>query len=193
MYQLHCFSQSGNSYKVALLLQALGQPWEAVHMPFADFARGLPRSDEWRQEQNAMGELPVLEADGKRMTQSGAILIWLVEKHGTYGGATADEKQEVLRWILFDNHKFTSYFASLRFMKSFMTAAPDPGVGKWLKGRIDSAFGIVERHLANREYVVGKPAHHRRPVPVRLRVLPGRRERLTSRNSSRRSRAGRSV
>jgi len=155
MYKLHAFSQSGNAYKVALLLQALGQPWEAVHMPFSDFAGGVPRSDQWRQEQNPMGELPILEAAGKRLTQSGAILIWLAEKHAAYGGKSEDERQEVLRWILFDNHKFTSYFASLRFMKSFAPVAPDAGVAKWLKGRIDNAFGIVERHLADREYVVG--------------------------------------
>jgi len=155
MYVLHAFSQSGNCYKVALLLQALGQPWKAVHMPFSDFAGGVPRSDKWRQEQNPMGELPILEAGGKRMTQSGAILIRLAHEHGAYGGATEDERHEVLRWILFDNHKFTSYFASWRFTKSFSPVAPDPGVEKWLKGRIDNAFGIVERHLADREYVVG--------------------------------------
>jgi glutathione S-transferase len=155
MYKLHAFSQSGNCYKVALLLEALGQPWEAVHMPFSDFAGGVPRSDTWRQEQNAMGEVPILEVDERKMTQSGAILIWLADRHGGYGGKTAEEKQEVLRWILFDNHKFTSYFASWRFTKSFSPVAPDPAVEKWLKGRIDNAFGIVERHLATRNYLLG--------------------------------------
>jgi glutathione S-transferase len=158
MYQLHAFAQSGNCYKVALLLQALGQPWRAIHMPFSDFAGGVPRSDAWRREQNAMGEVPILEVDGKKLTQSGAILIHLADKHGAYGGGSEDEKQEVLRWILFDNHKFTSYFASWRFTKSFMPTAPDPAVEKWLRGRIDNAFGIVERHLAEREYVVGSQA-----------------------------------
>ena len=155
MYQLHAFSQSGNCFKVALLLQALGQPWRAIHMPFSDFAGGVPRSDQWRQEQNPMGEVPILEFDGRKMTQSGAILMYLAAKHGAYGGASEDEQQEVLRWILFDNHKFTSYFASWRFTKSFSPVAPDPGVEKWLKGRIDNAFGIVERHLADRDYIVG--------------------------------------
>ncbi len=155
MYKLHAFSQSGNCYKVALLLQALGQPWEAIHMPFSDFAGGVPRSDRFRQEQNPMGEVPILEVDGRKMTQSGAILIWLADRHGAYGGKTEDERQEVLRWILFDNHKFTSYMASWRFTKSFSPVAPDPGLEKWLKGRIDNAYGIVERHLANRDYVVG--------------------------------------
>lgn len=155
MYKLHGFSQSGNVYKVALLLQALRLPWTAVHMPFADFVAGVPRSDEFRQNSNPMGEVPILEVDGKRLTQSGAILSWLANRHGAYGGESEDEKYEVLRWILFDNHKFTSYFATWRFLKSFMPTAPDPAVEKFLRGRIDNAFGIAEKHLATRDYLVG--------------------------------------
>lgn len=82
MYKLHAFAQSGNCYKVALLLQALKVDWETVHMPFSDFAAGVPRSDGFRQSHNAMGEVPILEVDGRKMTQSGAILLWLAEKIG---------------------------------------------------------------------------------------------------------------
>jgi len=155
MYKLHAFSQSGNAYKVAVLLQALRQPWTPVHMPFADFAGGVPRSDAWRQNVNAMGEVPILEVGDKKLTQSAAIMLYLAAKHGEYGGQDDDERQEVMRWLFFDNHKFTSYFASWRFTKSFAPVAPDPGVEKWLRGRIDNAFGIAERHLEKHEYMVG--------------------------------------
>jgi glutathione S-transferase len=155
MYKLHGFAQSGNAYKVALLLQALRQPWTPVHLPFADFAGGMVRSEGWRQSVNAMGEIPILEAGGQKLTQSAAIMLWLADKHGAYGGKSADERQEVMRWLFFDNHKFTSYLASWRFSKSFAPTAPDPGVEKWLRGRIDNAFGIAERHLSNREFIAG--------------------------------------
>ena len=155
MYRLHAFSQSGNVYKVALLLQALRQPWTPVHMPFSDFVAGVPRSDSFRQGQNAMGEVPILEVGDQRLTQSAAILLYLADKHGEYGGQNQDERQEVMRWLFFDNHKFTSYIASWRFTKSFAPVAPDPAVEKWLKGRIDNAFGIAERHLEKHDYVVG--------------------------------------
>ena len=155
MYRLHGFSQSGNVYKVALLLQALRQPWTSVHMAFSDFVSGVPRSDAFRQGQNVMGEVPILEVDGKKLTQSAAILLYLSKKHGAYAGQDDDEHQEVMRWLFFDNHKFTSYIASWRFTKSFAPVAPDPAVEKWLKGRIDNAFGIAERHLEKRDYVVG--------------------------------------
>lgn len=155
MYRLHGFSQSGNTYKVALLLEALKQPWAAVHMPMSDFAAGLQRSDGWRQELNAMGEVPILEVDGRRMTQSAAIMLYLADKHGDFSGRGEDERQEVLRWLFFDNHKFTSYFATLRFMKAFGATEPQPDVMKFLRARVDNAYGIVEKHLASRDYIVG--------------------------------------
>ena len=153
MYQLHGFSQSGNTFKVAFLLRAIGQAWEPR---FVDFMHGVTRTGEWRGSTNEMGEVPVLDDGTRRLTQSGVILTYLAAKHGALGGQSEDERLEVLRWLLFDNHKFTSYFASYRFMKAFGPVAPDAPVMAWLRGRLDNAFGIVDKHLAGREFMVGQ-------------------------------------
>lgn len=155
MYKLHGFSQSGNTYKVALLLEALKQPWTPVHVPLEAFVEGITRSQAWRQDHNEMGEVPILEIGDRKLSQSGAIMIYLAAKHGAFGGQSEEEHYEVLRWLFFDNHKFTSYFATYRFMKAFGPSALDPTISKWLLGRIDNAFGIVEKHLTGREFVVG--------------------------------------
>jgi glutathione S-transferase len=153
MYRLHGFCQSGNSFKVAFALRAMRQPWEAV---FVDYmAGGATRDPAWREKVNEMGEAPVLETGGKILTQSGAILTWLAKKHGMFGGRTEDEQQDVLRWLFFDNHKFTSYFATWRFMKSFAATAPDPVIAQFLKSRIDGNLAIAEKHLAAQPYIVG--------------------------------------
>ena len=155
MYKLHGFAQSGNAYKVAMLLQALRQPWIPVHMPFAEFANGVQRSDAWRQDVNAMGELPVLEADGKKLTQSAAIMWFLANRHGGYAGKTGDERQEVMRWLFFDNHKFTSYLATYRFLRSLAPLAPDPNVLAFLKGRFEAAAAILDKHLSGGTFIAG--------------------------------------
>ena len=152
MYRLHGFCQSGNTFKVAFLLRALHQPWEPV---FVDFMSGVTRTTPWREQTNEMGEAPVLDDGARRLTQSGMILTYLARKHGAYEGATEEERLEALRWILFDNHKFTSYFASYRFMKAFGSGTPDPSVMSWLRGRLDSAFAIVNNHLASRAFMIG--------------------------------------
>ena len=152
MYKLHGFCQSGNTFKVAFFLNALEQPWEAVHV---DFMNGVTRTEAWRAQRNEMGEAPVLDDGGRLLTQSAAILLYLAGKHGRFGGRSDEERQEVLRWLFFDNHKFTSYFASFRFMKAFGPTTPDPALMAWLGGRIEAAFGIVNKHLAQRDFMVG--------------------------------------
>ena len=102
-----------------------------------------------------MGEAPVLETGGKKLTQSGAILLYLAEMTDKFAPQDDAERNEALRWILFDNHKFTSYFATYRFLKSLAPAAPDPKVLEFLKGRFDAALAIVEKHLARSKFMVG--------------------------------------
>lgn len=150
-YRLHCFCQSGNSYKVALYLNSAGLGWEPV---FTDFMQGTTRDPKWRETVNVMGEAPVLEWNGGKLTQSGAILTYLADKTGKFKPVESD-RLEALRWMLFDNHKFTSYFATYRFMKSFLPQAPDPAVLAFLKGRFDAALDLVERHLDKSKFVVG--------------------------------------
>lgn len=152
MYRLHCFGQSGNSFKVAFMLRALGQAYETV---FVDYFKGVTREAAWRDANNVMGEAPLLEDGARKLTQSGAILSYLAGKHGKFGGCSDEERDDILRWILFDNHKFTSYFATYRFARSFGATAPDPAVMAWLKSRMDAAYGVVNAHLARHDYLVG--------------------------------------
>ncbi|MES3003817.1 MAG: glutathione S-transferase family protein [Pseudomonadota bacterium] len=151
-YKLHGFAQSGNCFKVAFLLRTLNQAWEPV---FVDYLQGVTKGEGWRGSMNEMGEIPVLEDGSRRLTQSGLMLTYLARKHGAYGGETEAERDEVLRWLLFDNHKFTSYFATYRFMKALSDEVPDPVVLNWLRGKMDAAFGVVDRHLSDRTFMVG--------------------------------------
>lgn len=151
-YQLHCFCQSGNAFKVALYLNCAGLKWEPI---FVDFMNGATRDPAWRQSTNVMGEAPVLDHAGKRLTQSGVILTYLAEQTGHFAPIGEDARLEALRWILFDNHKFTANFATYRFLKAFAPKAPDPAVMAFLKGRFDAAAGIVDQHLAGRAFMVG--------------------------------------
>jgi glutathione S-transferase len=150
-YRLYGMGESGNAYKAALMLNLCGLDWEPV---FVDFFNGENRTEHYRAEINELGEIPVLEHSGQRLTQSGVILHYLAEKTGRFGPANADEAQEIWRWILFDNHKFTSYFATLRFMFGLQKTGETP-VTEFLRARALGAFGIVEKHLAGRNFIVG--------------------------------------
>lgn len=150
-YKLYCIGASGNSYKVALYLNCGGLDWEPVGV---DFAGGVTREARWRAETNAMGEVPVLEVDGQRMSQSGAILTWLAETTGKFA-PTDDERLEALRWLLFDNHKFTNNYAMHRFQNSFTPEPVHPSILAFLKSRVEASSAIVDKHLTDRQFMLG--------------------------------------
>lgn len=102
-----------------------------------------------------MGEAPVLEHGGRRLSQSGAILTYLSRRFGKFAPQGEDEELEVLRWLLFDNHKFSSYFATYRFLYSLAAPQGDPAVIAFLKGRAEGAYAIVDKHLGMQPFVVG--------------------------------------
>ncbi len=151
-FTLHCFTESGNAYKTALMLQLCQADWEPKRVAFFG---GETREAEFR-EMNVMGEAPVLihhRADGDfKLTQSGAILVYLARHFGRFGHETEAEEFEILRWILFDNHKLTSYTATERFMRFFRKKLDDPAT-EFIYKRAQDAWKVLDTHLTGREWV----------------------------------------
>jgi glutathione S-transferase len=151
-YRLHYFPESGNSYKLALMLTLCGESFEPV---WTDFAGGQTRTPEWRRTVNEMGEVPVLEEDGVRLTQTAPILLKLADQYGRFGGESAAEKFEMLRWLFWDNHKLTGYMAAYRYYRTF-TPSPDQHVLAHFRRRLDDFLGIFEQHLLRSAFAIGE-------------------------------------
>ena len=149
-YRLYCFAQSGNAYKAALMLALCQADWEAR---FIDYFKGETRTEEYRKI-NEMGEAPVLEHGALCLSQSGVILDYLAEQLGRFGGDSPEHRREILRWLLFDNHKLTSYTATLRFLLHFEKAGETP-VTAFLRDRSDRALSVLEARLAEHDFVTG--------------------------------------
>ncbi|MEM7491218.1 MAG: glutathione S-transferase [Pseudomonadota bacterium] len=149
--KLHCFGESGNSYKAALALELSGLDWAPV---FVDFFGGQARTPEWRAE-TPMGEAPLLVDGAFRLSQSGAIQQWISDRTGEFGG-TDDDRYEVLRWVLWDNHKLSSNAGMTRFLMNFLPEAkrPQPVIDFQL-GRLKAAYEVLDAHLTGRDWIVG--------------------------------------
>ena len=150
-YRLHCFKESGNSFKVALALNVVGANWEKVQV---EFFNDQTRQSAWRADVNEMGEVPVLEIEGRRLTQSGVILLHLADRFDALR-IDDSERDEVVRWLLFDNHKFTANLASYRWLRTFTFPAPHETVLAYMRQRTMAALGIVDQRLARSAFVAG--------------------------------------
>ncbi|KIN77612.1 glutathione S-transferase family protein [Sulfitobacter mediterraneus] len=151
--KLHCFGESGNAYKAALALQLSGLDWEPVKV---DFFGGETRTPEYRASVNAMGEAPVMIDGDLRLTQSGVIQDYVSEKSGKFGGKDNAERREILRWVLWDNHKLSSMAGVTRFLMNFLPADKRPAeVIAFNQGRLKGAYTVLNDHLEGRDWIVG--------------------------------------
>ncbi len=149
--RLYCFGESGNAYKVALMLELTGTPWEPV---FVDFFNGEARSPAFRAI-NEMGEVPVLVTDGRTLTQSAVMLRHLAKVTGRFGPATEAEDDEILRWLMWDNHKLSTQVGTTRFLMNFLPEDKRPmAVIPFQQGRLKAAYTILNDHLVTRDWVV---------------------------------------
>jgi len=149
--QLHCFGESGNSYKAALALELSGLEWAPVYV---DFFGGAARTDAYRAL-NPMGEAPLLIDGDKKISQSGVIQQYVSDNTGKFGGE-GDGKYEVLRWVLWDNHKLSSMAGVTRFLMNFLPEDKRPQeVIAFNQGRLKAAYGVLDAHLDGRDWIVG--------------------------------------
>lgn len=150
--KLYCFGESGNAYKCALALTLTETEWEPV---FVDFFNGETRGAAFRAL-NPMGEVPVLVDGETTLTQSGVILDYISSKTGQLGGRSAAERRDVLRWLFWDNHKLSTQVGTCRFLANFLPVEKRPeGVIPFLQGRLKAAYGVLDAHLAGRDWIVG--------------------------------------
>lgn len=151
--KLHCFGESGNAYKAALALQLSGLDWEPVKV---DFFGGETRTQDYRTTINNMGEAPVMIDGDIRLTQSGVIQDYVSEQSGKFGGGNPEERREILRWVLWDNHKLSSNAGMTRFLMNFLPVDKQPKeVIGFMQGRLSAAYAVLNDHLNGRDWIVG--------------------------------------
>ncbi|WP_299622521.1 glutathione S-transferase family protein [uncultured Tateyamaria sp.] len=149
--KLHCFGESGNSYKAALALELSELDWDPV---FVDFFGGASRSEAFRAL-NPMGEAPLLVDGDRKISQSGVIQQYISDKTGKFNGE-GDDRYEVLRWVLWDNHKLSSMCGMTRFLMNFLPEDKRPAeVIAFNLGRLKGAYTVLEAHLEGRDWIVG--------------------------------------
>ncbi len=149
MLRLYDYYDSGNGYKVRLLLAQLGIPYEYVE---TDIMAGASRTPEFLAL-NPNGRIPVLQLeDGTALAESNAILFYLAE--GTpYLPSDRLERARVLQWLFFEQYSHEPNIAVARFLLRH-TQPDDPRRGMLEQRQKGGAvaLGVMERHLADRPF-----------------------------------------
>jgi len=140
------YAASGNCFKVRLLLGLLGQEYERVPV---DIFAGDTLTDAFGAL-NPLRETPVLEIDdGRRLTQSNAIL-WFLAEGTEFLPGDAFARGEVAAWLSFEQERVMGGIGGPRFRA--LTGRP-LDASRLQTGR--GALRVLDDHLTFREWLVG--------------------------------------
>jgi glutathione S-transferase len=152
---MHLFDylDSGNGYKVRLLLAQLGLKYEWTHV---DIDAGATRTPEFLKR-NPNGRIPTLELDdGTNLAESNAIL-WYLAEGSAYLPADRLGRAQTLQWMFFEQYSHEPYVATPRYIVKHLpkesprrAELPD----RLARGR--AALAVMETHLAARRFFVAE-------------------------------------
>ena len=152
--RLYDFHESGNGYKVRLVLHQLGIAYERVEL---DILKGEARTPE-HLARNPNGRIPLLEyPDGRCLAESNAIL-WALAEGSALLPEDAWQRAQVLQWMFFEQYSHEPYVAVLRFWHFSGTLgdhSPEEITAKRAGG--EAALQVMEGELRSRPYFVGEP------------------------------------
>jgi glutathione S-transferase len=148
MLKLYDFLESGNGYKVRLLLHQLDVPYQRIEL---DITRGETRTPEFLAR-NRNGRIPTLELeDGTALAESNAIQFYLAE--GTPFLPTGRiERAQVLQWMFFEQYSHEPYIAVVRFWCHTGEAEKRPDEVAARRQRGYDALAGMEDHLHHRDF-----------------------------------------
>ncbi len=153
MLRLYDFLESGNGYKVRLLLHQLEIPFERVEV---DILSGKTRTPDFLAK-NPNGRIPTLELeDGTFLFESNAIQWYLAEGTQFLPGDRL-ARARVLQWMFFEQYSHEPYVAVLRFWHHYGKLAEHGAeeIAAKQKGGL-AALGVMEAQLATRAFFVGE-------------------------------------
>lgn len=152
MVTVYGMSDSGNCYKVKLLLEQLGAPYRWVEV---DVLNAETRGAEFL-ERNPNGRVPLLEYEpGRYLPESDAILCYLAEGTG-FWPAERLARAQVLQWMFFEQYSHEPFIATSRFWIQHKPDSPEKTAA--LASRRDggwAALKIMEDHLGKNDFFVG--------------------------------------
>ena len=152
MLTLYGDLDSGNVYKVRLLLAQLGIPYRRID---TTQNRGETRTAAFRAI-NPIGKIPTLVFDdGRMLSESGAILYYFARDTVLFP-IDAWDQANVLRWMFFEQYSHEPYIAVNRHWKLHLPQAEQDALSQRIAdnhARGEQALAVMEQRLSGNEWL----------------------------------------
>ena len=139
-----------NGWKVSIALEEMGLPY---NVRVIDFSASEQKAD-WYQEINPNGRIPTLDDDGFTIFESGAILVYLAEKTGTFLPRDVQGRSRVMQWLMFQMSGIGPMMGQVNVFARYFPEKIQSVIDRYRRESL-RLFGVLDRQLAGSEYVAG--------------------------------------
>ena len=143
------YNTAPNPMKVALCLEEMGLPYEAIPL---DTRKGEQHAPAYLKI-NPNAKAPSITDDGKPVFDSNAILLYLAEKTGQFKPKPAD-MGEAMSWMMFVASGIGPFSGQAVHFNRFAPAGNDYGKSRYTF-EAQRHWHILNDHLAGRDWLAG--------------------------------------
>ncbi len=150
------FWPTPNGWKITILLEELNLPYNLIPV-------NIGQGDQFKPEflkispNNRMPAIVDHDVEGEPVAvfESGAILMYLAEKTGKFMPADLRKRYDVIQWVFWQVGNLGPMAGQL---SHFVNYAPEknPYALERYANEYNRLFGVMERQLENREFLVGE-------------------------------------
>lgn len=153
MLIVHDNTESGNAYKVRLILSLLDMDFKTIQY---DVVKGETRTEDYLSNINKNGRIPVLQfEDGRCLAESNAILFYMAQDT-KYFPTDKWEQAKVMEWLFFEQYSHEPFVAVAKFILTMLPEdTPRRDEIPTLHEKGYTALQIMEDHLSENDYLVG--------------------------------------
>jgi glutathione S-transferase/GST-like protein len=142
-----------NGHKVSIALEELGLPYQVHALDLAKLEQRQPQF----LRINPNGRIPAIvdrAAGNFAVFESGAILVYLAEKTGRRMPADPQGRSLVMQWLMFQMGGIGPMMGQANVFYRYFPEKIQPAIDRY-QGEVLRLFGVLDKHLADREYLAG--------------------------------------
>ena len=143
-----------NGRKISIALEELNVPYD-VHP--INIGKGEQFAESFLAISPANKIPAIIDPDGidgeeVSVFESGAILIYLAQKYGEFGGSSAAEELEILQWVMWQMGGFGPALGQLHHFRKFAKTEVPYAIDRF-DNIADQVYRVLDKRLESREHV----------------------------------------
>ncbi|RDW65357.1 hypothetical protein BP5796_10049 [Coleophoma crateriformis] len=143
-----------NPWKVCMILKELDLTYDYRIVEFVD-AKKEPYTSI-----NGIGKLPsILDPNtGMKLSETGAIILYLIGQYDSQGKISytdLPQKFDCIKWLMYQVSGQGPYFGQLTFFARFHPEKIPAVIDRYTE-QVEMVFGVLDKALENREWLVGE-------------------------------------